>query len=203
MEAAPAPAAAQTDPQLLPGHHLERALLLLQQLSSPSKDAPASLTATLSSLLQGDVSAALQSPAGMQLVLSPRAADGASPMEVYLGIASELAVQQERQLSAILVGAAALLAFMQCNWTGPDLPEALRLELDRSNGDRKAAISHLEVDGETIYTEVLYPQLLVAALRIFSSPNQFNRCTVRLWARLSVSLTSSCSHTRGGRRAQR
>ena len=101
-------------------------------------------------------------------------------MESHLGIASEVAVQQERQLSAIFNGAAALLAFMQANWTGPDLPESLQKELEMNAADRKAVVSQLELEGETIYTEVVYPQLLLGALRIFCSGHHFNRCIVRL-----------------------
>lgn len=178
--AAPAdPSAAPVDPVLLPGHQLERALLLFQQSAAPSSDVSAALHALFASLIQGDLGAVLQSPAGKQLVLSPTSTDGAALLETFLGISTELVVQQERQLTAIFVGAAALLAFMQSNWTGPDLPDAIRADIERATGDRKAVVAQLERDGETIYTEVVYPHLLVAAMRIFTSGHHFNRCIVR------------------------
>lgn len=175
---APAAAATAVDPALLPGHLLERAVLTLQPPLPSLAHESSSISSLVAALLKGDLSTVLESPAGRQLILSPTSTDGAALLETFLGIASDIKLQQERQLTALVVAAAALLAFMQSNWTGPDLPQPLRDELNKSNDTRSAVIGKLEVDGETVYSEVAYPQLLHSALRILCSGHHFNRCIV-------------------------
>ncbi|KAG9010869.1 hypothetical protein FRB94_009571 [Tulasnella sp. JGI-2019a] len=115
--------------------------------------------------------------------VSTVSADGllSQDLELAYGM-SKIPTSAVEEMSRLALGVACLHAFVQVNWTGPDLDITPASILKLHNKDvielsdsslHNQAISQLAYGGEPAYHLAKYPTFLVIALQIFDLPYQY------------------------------
>lgn len=139
-----------------------------------SIDSSAEACSLLVSLLEGDYTAVLHNPTVLELLRGDGSCQQGEHIEAYLerrlrlylteGTAGD---QTNRQLVVMALAAACLHLFAQSNWTGPSLQilhsDLLPAALLSSQGELEAVHDSLLLDGESVYSLVSNPLLLLLA----------------------------------------
>lgn len=172
-------------------------LVTLLSLEGAGAAATSSPSSSTSSLLKGDLSPPFHSPVAKHYLGQIARASAAPSTSTSAIFPSQLQAPSDvstASLDAIELAAASLSAFIQLNWTGPEIPPDLELNTllrwadvsafpprqvdtkEEDDGDKElerrlndAAIEALTCEGEPAYHLCKHPWFLVLALRVLES----------------------------------
>ncbi|XP_049849258.1 tetratricopeptide repeat protein 27 homolog [Schistocerca gregaria] len=88
----------------------------------------------------------------------------------------------ESHLSILLAGVAALMVFVQSNWTGPPIDCDRKTENIIPFVTREQILDELEFNGETVYKKTVFPHYLVMAKAVLiANISNIDFCESRFW----------------------
>ncbi|RSH93866.1 hypothetical protein EHS25_006516 [Saitozyma podzolica] len=140
--------------------------------SAPSGEYDSGLGSRVAKVLEADYAGVVSSDEGKRVLSDPQLWEGLIPSGSQVGFSENQ--RQDDEDARLVVAVALLLAFVQANWTGPELsfaPSSLVPSPSPPTDDdlNAAALPLLTLGGEPAYHLATHPTLLLLARRTFTS----------------------------------